>query len=259
MINSTNSEFENTHENELAYVLSKFNNDFIYNTVNESLSNKLRVYSYEAPNIINAFEQNFLLAKEEFPNNTNEITLVRNDTYSNIIKLLCDHYQLIINVDDGVDLFKVASSLYSLLVSSFQKSVITFFVNYINKEKVSIYEMLQLYSKKKNKDSSMLYSKKIFKDQVLGIITANLEFVVDSICSGFDITLDTYLRCVYQDDIETYKLLTNILAPVNDFFRIYIGSTFKSEFRAVLLTAIRLEIHKPSDINSYANVIENEV
>ena len=36
MINSTNSEFENTHENELAYVLSKFNNDFIYNTVNES-------------------------------------------------------------------------------------------------------------------------------------------------------------------------------------------------------------------------------
>ena len=80
MINSTNSEFENTHENELAYVLSKFNNDFIYNTVNESLSNKLRVYSYEAPNIINAFEQNFLLAKEEFPNNTNEITLVRNDT-----------------------------------------------------------------------------------------------------------------------------------------------------------------------------------
>ena len=120
MINSTNSEFENTHENELAYVLSKFNNDFIYNTVNESLSNKLRVYSYEAPNIINAFEQNFLLAKEEFPNNTNEITLVRNDTYSNIIKLLCDHYQLIINVDDGVDLFKVASSLYSLLVSSFQ-------------------------------------------------------------------------------------------------------------------------------------------
>ena len=132
-------------------------------------------------------------------------------------------------------------------------------LNYINKEKVSIYEMLQLYSKKKNKDSSMLYSKKIFKDQVLGIITANLEFVVDSICSGFDITLDTYLNCVYQDDIETYKLLTNILAPVNDFFRIYIGSTFKSEFRAVLLTAIRLEIHKPSDINSYANVIENEV
>ena len=73
----------------------------------------------------------------------------------------------------------------------------------------------------------MLYSKKIFKAQVLGISTANLEFVVDSICSGFDITLDTYLSCVYQDDIETYKLLTNILAPINDFFRIYIGSTFK--------------------------------
>lgn len=258
MINSTNLEFEVSHENELAYVLSKFNNDFIYNTVNESLANKLRVYSYEAPNIINAFEQNFLLTKEEFPNNTNDIIFVRNETYSNIIKILCDNYQLVINIDDGVDLYKITSSLYSLLVSSFQKSVVTFFVNYINKEKISIYEMLQLYSKKKNKDSSMLYSKRIFKDQILGIITANLEYVVDSICSGFDITLDTYLNCVFQEDLETYTLLTNILAPVNDFFRTYIGSIFKSEFRAVLLTAIRLEIHRPSDINSYNNVIESE-
>ena len=87
----------------------------------------------------------------------------------------------------------------------------------------------------------------------------NLEFVVASICTGFDITLDMYLKYVFEETPEIYNLLTNILAPVNDFFRIYIGSTFKSEFRAVLLTAIRLEIHKPSDINSYANVIENEV
>ena len=259
MINSTNTEFGGTHESELAYVLSKFNNDFIYNTVNESLANKLRVYDYEAPNIVIAFEQNFVLVKEEFPGNTDEITYVRNETYSNIIKILCDHYQLAINIDDDTDLFNITSVLYSLLVSSFQKSIVTFFVNFINKEKVSIYEMLQLYNKKKNKDNSMLYSKKIFKDQILGIITANLEYVINSICSGFDISLDTYLSCVYQDNYEMYTLLTSILSPVNNFFRTYISSVFLSEFRSILITAIRLEMHKTSDINNYSNIVESEM
>ena len=34
MINSTNSDYAITNNSELAYVLSKFNEDFIYNTVN---------------------------------------------------------------------------------------------------------------------------------------------------------------------------------------------------------------------------------
>lgn len=256
MINSTNSEFQATHENELAYVLSKFNSDFIYNIVNESLANKLRVYSYEAPNIINAFEQNFNITTNDYPDGINQIVSTRNDTYVNIIKLLCDNYQLVINVDDGVDLFLIASSLYSLLVSSFQKSVVAFFVNYINSEKVPIYEMLQLSTRKKNKDSSSLYSKRVFKDQVLGVISANLEFVVSSICTGFDITLDTYLKYVFEETPEIYNLLTNILAPTNDFFRTYIGSTFRSEFGPVLLTAIRLELHKSLISNSYEEITE---
>lgn len=253
MINSTNSDYAITHENELAYVLSKFNSDFVYNTITESLNSRLRVYGYNTPNIVNAFEQNFIAAKSDFPDNIGQITDIRNDTYTNIIKMLCDAHQIVFSDGDGIiDLFSAASIMYSFLVSNFQKNIVTFFVNYILKEKTAIYDMLQLSNSKKNKDSSTIYSKKVFKNQKLGIISANLDFVVDSICNSFDIPFDTYIKYVYIEDNDVYKFLTNTLSPINDFFRTYIGSTFNSEFRPILLTSIRLSLQQEttdSDMN----------
>ena len=257
MINSTNSDYSVSHESELAYVLSKFNNDFIYTTVNESLGSRLRNYDFSSPNIVNAFEQNFIITKEEFPNNTSEIIDVRNDTYANIIRILCDYYNLVYNDNDSIDIYKSASLMYSFLISDFQSNIVTFFVNYINKEKSAIYQMCELSSNKKNKDTGTIYSKKIFKDQKLALISANLEFVVSNICKGFDISFDTYLAHVYEGDTETYNILSSILSPVTDFFKMYIASAFETIYGPVLLTSIRLTIqHNNTEIPDMNNMIK---
>ena len=254
MINSTNSEYAISHESELAYILSKFNNDFIYNTLNESLTNKLRVNGFSLPNMVVAFEMNFENVKQNYPDCNDEIVEVRNTTYENIIQLLCDAYQLSINTDE-VDLYNISKVMYEILVSAFQQSVISFFINFIYNEKDSIYSMLNLTTKKRNKDTSTLYARKAFIDPKIGIISANLEFVIDSICTSFDISFDTYIKYVYIDNPDKYNLLINSLSPVNDFFRTYIGSVFKSEFGPILISSVRLLLQK--DMKNILDISED--
>lgn len=259
MINSTNSDYSVSHESELAYVLSKFNNDFVYTTVNESLGNRLRNVDYTSPNIVKAFEENFNITKEEFPDNIGEITDVRNETYANIIRILCDYYNLVYNDNDSLDIFKSASMMYSFLVSNFQQNIVTFFVNYILKEKSAIYQMCELSSNKKSKDTGTIYSKKIFKDPKIALISANLESVISNICGGFDISFETYLAYVYEGDIESYNILSYTLSPTIDFFKMYIAPVFNSTYGSVILTSIRLAIqHNSSDILDMNNIIKEK-
>lgn len=258
MMNSSNSEYAISHENELAYVLSKFNSDYVYNTVIESLNTKLRSYGYSVPNIVNAFEQNFIVAKADFPNNTNEIVDVRNDTYANIIKILCDYYQLIYDDNDNQDIFTAASIMYSFLVSDFQQLIINFFVNFINKEKNSLYEMYKLSDQKRSKDISTIYSKKIFKSQKMAIISANLESIINNICGGFDIDLDTYINFAYGENKEFCMFLSSSIKPINDFFKTYIASVFDTEFRSIIITSIRLELQQSNMDDIDIDIVNKE-
>lgn len=255
MINSNNSEFEVTKENELAYILSRFNQDYVYLTVNESLKNKLRNYSYTMPNLVAAMKQEFEAIKVNY-NNIPEISVAEEEAYRQIIQLVCNHYDLLCapSSEDSAEFYLIAFCLYDLLVSSFQKNVVNFFTNFILHEKDSLYRMLELSGSKKNKDTSTLYAKKIFKDQKLGTISANLEYVVQSICSSINIDLATYINFVYLNDTRTSQyILERVSVNQFDFFKTYIAPIFNLEYRAVILTNIRLNLQtllSSSDINS---------
>lgn len=248
MINSANTEFGITHDSELAYVLSKFNNDFIYITVLESLNNKLRCYESYLPNIVASFEQKLKVISSEYPDANNQIADVRNEVYSQIIRLLCDNYRLAFNDNDEFDKYTSAYYMYSLLVSDFQQNLISFFTNFIIKEKSSIYEMLKLSEARKNKDSSTVYAKKIFKNPKLGIISANLDLVLLSICNTFNIDLNTYIEYIYIGDNKMIgKHLQTILFDTDNFMKNYIAPCFNGPFRSVLITSIRLALQKYSN------------
>lgn len=245
MINSTNTDYSVTHDNELAYVLSKFNDDFVYSTVTESIKNKLRNYEVPLPNIIISFEQMFKVTEGEYQGKSQEVMDTRQNVYQNIIRLLCDQYQLTFNDGDEKDIYTSAMYMYSLLVSNFQQNIVTFFVNYIIREKSSIYDMLSLGGERKNKDSSTIYAKKVFRNPKLGVISANLEIVLMSICNTFDIDFNTYLGLVYTGDNKIVgDYLSSIIAPTNNFVKSYVGSCFNTQFRACLLTSIRLALQQ---------------
>lgn len=243
MINSTNSEFEVTQEKELAYILSKFNQDFVYLTVEESLKNKLRNYNSSMPNIVAALNQEFAEVKAKY-NNLPEISSVENEAYKQIISIICNRYDLVASDStDDTEYYLLAYCLYNLLVSNFQVNMVNFFTNFIISEKDSLYRMLELSGAKKNKDTSTLYAKKVFKDTKLAMISANLEYVVQSICSSIDIDFSTYVKFVYYNDTQTsLYILERVGTVAADFFKTHIVPVFNMEYRAIILTSIRLNL-----------------
>lgn len=254
MINSTNSEFEATQEKELAYILSRFNQDYVYLTVEESLKNKLRNYTAAMPNIVAAMKQEIEILKVNY-NNLPELSSVENEAYKQIVEIICNRYDLSYTLsDDDTEYYLIAYCLYNLLVSNFQANVVNFFTNFILTEKDSLYRMLELSNTKKNKDTSTLYAKKVFKDTKLGVISANLEYVVQSICNSIDIDFSTYVNFVYYNDTQTSQyILERIGVNTFDFFKTFIVPVFNLEYRAVILTSIRLNLQtllSASDINA---------
>jgi len=258
MFNSNNSEYAIVTDNEVAQILSHFNNDYVYATVTRSISEKLRPYSMSLPNIVISYEQYYKQATDNYPDVKDAIWEARNGVYEQIIKLLCDAYQLVFN--DTEDLYSSAVYLYDFLVSNFQNNIITFFTNYILKEKNSIYDLLNLGALKRNKDTSTMYSKKIYKHTRLGIICANLERVIDNI-NNFDIDFNTYVDIVYgYDNRNIAKHIQLVTSPINNFFKTYVASCFNTSMRPVLITSIRLKLQESateSDLNTN-NIIKEE-
>ena len=95
--------------------------------------------------------------------------------------------------------------------------LISFFTNYINREKNSLYEALELASKRKEASP---YSKKIYKNSnsKLAIIHANLEYVIQNICS-YDIDFDTFVELSYIPERALSRFILSILQDNGDFFK----------------------------------------
>lgn len=247
MINSENKELAIAHDNEVAYVLSKFNADFIYNTVNEALNMKLRHYEFVMPNIVSGYEVMFKQIISDYPTHRPEILETRQEVYTNILRILCDYYCIQYEDYDSYDLYTSLAGMYNLLVSGFQQCVCNFFFNFIIKEKDGLYASLNLAEKKKNKDIGTAYIKKVFTDTKIGIICANLDFVVASICC-MDISFDTYLD-IALDSVELTipgitDQLKSVLSPQVDFVKTYIAPIFNTDYSIAILTTIKLKLQE---------------
>lgn len=243
MINPDNRELIVTHDNEIAYVLSNFNEDFIYNTIMESLTMKIRFYDSLMPNIVRGYESMFKQILIEYPNNKEEILLKRTEVYTNILKILCDQYQLVYNDYDNYDLYTSVAYMYDLLVSSHQDIICNFFTRFIIKEQNSLYTSLNLAEMDKTKNIGNAYSNKVFNESAMGAICVNLDYVIKSVCL-LDITFDQFIDGAFEEIPEAANHLKAVLSCKVDFVKTYITPLFDSEFSTALLTTIKLRLQK---------------
>ncbi len=239
-----NMEYNINTDTEVAEILSHFNSEYVLNVVRDSLLIKQNFYPMSPPNIVQAFEANFKTMQSTFPGSYDEIEDVRIKTYKEIIDILCNECQLQFN-DIEQDYYSTAFYLYSFLLSDFTTCLLTFFSNYIVKEKNALYDTIGLNNMKKNKDTSTIYSKKVYKNSKLAIINANLECVVDNICM-YDIPLNTILSNIYTDK-NIIKHIELVVGPIVDFFKYVYVPIIQSEIKPLFLTNIRFMIQKISN------------
>lgn len=232
-------------ENEVAVVLSHYNSDFVFSIVDNAMKRRfLEVPIIAVPNVVGAWEQNFKTIRAQYgAENNEEIMRVRNETYKEIIDDICGEFKLSFTIDDTVDLYSAAYHLYDLFVCKFIENMTTFFANYIYKERASIYDSLGLADKKKNKDSSTIYGKKIYKDIKLAVINANIDMVVSEICS-MDIPFTSIISLIYGNNSELKRYIISIVSADSDFMDNVYVPVMNSFIRPDIITSIRFKLQE---------------
>jgi len=208
-------------QNELAVVLSHYSSDFVYSIVQNQIMQTLSGTTTTIntpPNVVSAWEQNFKAIIDTYGSeNLDKIQEVRTETYREIIEYICNAFSLNFTIDD-VDLYTAAFTLYEHFVCNLPKNIINFFAVYIYKERVSIYEGMGLSDLKKNKDSSTIYGKRMYKDIKLAVINANITKIINNICNGMEFDFSTFITISIRDK-NLAKYILGIVSDAGNFFQ----------------------------------------
>ena len=258
----TNSQMYNVvTESELAEVLSHYDSEFVYNIVDEALKSRFQcVPVTPIPNVVAGWESNFKAIIANYGNMEAhaQVINVRNETYREIIDTICKEFGLNFTIDDSVDLYSAAYHLYNFLVSGFIDSMTSFFSNYIYKERSNIYEALRFSELKKSKDSSTIYSKKVFRDNKVALINANIEKVIEYVCTQ-EIPFYLIVQYVFGFNSELSKYYVSIVSSTdNDFFEKAYLSVIKCDIRPEIITGIRFKLQEYARIHEQNEPAETE-
>ena len=102
--------------------------------------------------------------------------------------------------------------------------------------------MYNLAEFKKNKDSSTIYTKKMYKNTKVAIIISNLEYVIQNVVSN--VSFDEYVNTIYAEANGVPTVLLNILRPTNPYYvKSMIDSIFKNvNTTLILISDIRVKL-----------------
>lgn len=247
-------------ENELSQVLSQYDTNYVIDVVEDAMKsryNEVPIVSTR-PNVVYAWEQNFRGYQAYYGSDSAaQIAEVRTETYNEIISTICKEFNLNFTIDDAIDLYSAASYLYDFLVCKFSDNMVSFFANYICKEKNTIFDALNMNELRKNKDTSTIYNKKIYKDNKLAIINANIDMALSYI-SSIDIPFYTIVYTIFgaNSDVANY-ILSIISSEDNNFYHKAYTDLLNTDIRAEIITAIRIKINDIAVSHEMINNIED--
>ena len=229
----------------LASVLSNFDSNYITHIVSDSLEMKFRPYSNSLPGVY-SIESTFnnLLNNIEEPDARRNILEVRENTYLEIIDIICKYYDIQFNPSEDTDLYSAVYWIYNFFVSDFTNTILNFYINYILKGKDGIYSYLNLEKNKKDKDSTTIYSKKVCgTDEKISIIHANIETVLDAI-SSFDIGFQNLVLYSIGNNEQLTSFLLSSIVDINDVFKYHFASLLQTQYRADIITCVKLGLQQ---------------
>lgn len=227
-------------DNALAAILDKFDDTFIMDTIDNSIDHRFRPFDQPMPNIVYGYESQFVSLLDGFESNREDIATARQNTYTNIINRLCERYNLSFNNSDELDYYSAAYYLYKFLVAEFTNNIITFYTNFLIRERAGVYNSLGLKDFRKN-ETGMAYSNKLFSDEKLSMIHGNIGYVMENI-SSFDIDLYAILDLVYADK-QLSRYIYSLVSDNGNFFQDFFTSYITDPaFGPELQTQIKLNL-----------------
>jgi hypothetical protein len=245
-------------ENEVAVLLSNFSTNYIFGVIQDILADRHTSFDIlSKPNLVISFESNFKSALSQYPSDRNNILQVRDQTYREIIDLICKDFQMEIRYDETVDFFTTAKYIYDFFISNYNSYVSLFFSKIITREKDGIYQSLHLEETKKSKDSTTLYNKRLYNDPKIALINSNLTNVIGYI-TQVEFSMETILNYIYGNNVIATNLFMQHIFPQVSFFQsAYCSLLQNPALYPLVITAIRLEIQRlnaPNDSTSLQQI-----
>lgn len=225
----------------LGTILSNFSSEYILHVVSDSLNMRFRPFSDEMPNMCDILERQFSAIYSNAPDYIDQISYTRSETYQEIIKIICNYYNLEFTGKfeeiEANELYGIARTLYDIFISRFTMYCINFFTRYIVDNKESIYNMV-------NNDPAAYRpreaAKKVIDDSTMLLIHANINNIVMNMPT-IDVPLSTLLE--YFCDPVTCVRLNNLLVDRGDIYKNYYASyIIDPKSTAEMITSIKLEL-----------------
>lgn len=237
---SAGSNYELANEHQLSEILANFSSDYIYDVINDQISKRYEFSVLQKPNVVNTFKSAFDNIRANFPMDIENTNSVEEDTYRNIIDIICNNCNVSFDIQTDDNIYLLARTAYDFLVSGFNKYMTYFIIDLIIREQDSIYNTLGLEESKRNKDSATIYNRKTMDNTKLAVINANLKQVLQYI-STLDINIIDLLESCYQPPMVSL-ISSNFNENINiynDFMKTILSNDI---FLPEYITEIRLRI-----------------
>ena len=236
--------YEIRNEYNLTEILGRFDSNYIFDIINDKLNNINYYNTLQEPNVVISFEENFKLMNDNFPGDSDNIRIIREQVYTDIINILCQFYNLQFNEDDDtIDRFTLVYYLYDFLVSEKTIIMVNFYTSFIVNNKDSLVRILNLDEYKKSRESAAIYGKRMYNNNEYGVISANMTKVINHIAT-LDISLLNIFQSTYTDPMVVELLDRAIMDKGNFFNDHYNAAIQQPDVLPIIITNIRLELQK---------------
>ena len=227
----------------IAVLLSNFDSNYILSAVEESLNLRFRPFNTGSPNFVDILERQFIASLDAAPDYKDQVLDVKDETYQEIIKIICNYYNLTFvgSFDDIApsELYGIASTLYNVFISNFTDNMIEFITNYIINNAPSIYAYL-------SKDPNVRKVKEFepipgtFVDEKFLLIQSNINLVIHNMAS-YDIPLAVLLN--YFCGPDTAMRLQELIMDNGDIFKTHYASYILNQSTGSdILTCVKLTL-----------------
>lgn len=241
-------------ENDIAVLFLHLSDGYIFDIIQNNIEDRVPYYQTNNPNIVYSLHQSFKNLESQYSLDKDAYHKM-NEAYLNIIQILCEKFNISVNINNETDLYTAAFYMYEFLVSNYYDFMVRFFVRFIMNEKNFIYNSMNLNNVRKNKDSSTVYCKKVLSDPKVAIISANLEDVLRNMVA-YDISLESIIRTVYAENPIVANYLSGlIVSNTGLFFKEQYGYFLNSDKRPTIITNIRYAIQQECGVIDNPNII----
>ena len=237
----------------IATILSNFDSQYIVDVINDSLKMRFRPFNTPMPNMVNVLETQFKELYLAAPDYKDQIDKCRQDTYKEIITIICNFYGLIYSEDINTmtidQLHGVAFMMYDIFISRFTDYMVDFYISYIIKNVDMFVDMLEKDPDAIRIKDNTMYQSKQFSDPKWILIHQNVNRIIYNMCA-FDITLGDLIS--YFTDYQTSQILLSILSDTGNIFENHYAIFIKNQVTAPsVYTQIKLSLQRRTQESVY--------